>query len=258
MHFITLTSDWGHASHEIAPVKARLLVAVPEAQVLDISHNVPPFNLSVAAQLLSEAIDGFPAGSIHLVLVDTELAEHKRILLAKYKHQFIVAADNGFLSLLEIEAPEILAWEGSPDFTKPFAEKELLIEAAVTLANKISDELPGKPVSSIKTFTSEKPMVEDRKLTGKVIRIDAFGNLVINIDKGTFEAACKRRSFQLILRNHDRHDRIDRTYSDSRDEAGMFCIFNTAGLMEIGLYRDNANKLLGMNVGNVVMIEFGS
>lgn len=256
VQFITFTTDWGFINPHTAPLKAALLTALPQAQLLDISHCLAPFDLPATASLLADAMLQCPTGTIHTVWVDSELALHRRVLLATHRHQHIVVADNGLLSLLQVPAGSIHAWQSPQPSGLPFAEAEQMLAATIAIAQHSGGPLPGLPATDTRQFLPEQPTITEKLLTGRVVRVDGFGNLVTNISKPLFEQACRGRKFIVVLRRHDTHNRIDNHYNDSRHDEGLFCLFNTGGWLEVGLYRENASKLLGMEPGKAVMVEF--
>jgi S-adenosylmethionine hydrolase len=253
---ISLLSDWGNSSPSLTALRVKLSQMLVQTKLIDIAHDITPFDLSGAAWLLQSILPEFKVPAVHIVFVDCEPAVHQRFIASKMGNQYILSADNGLVSLLsfpETVSHRIIYHYHEENYS--FIEKDIFCDVAQKILMGIPFEELGEEISEVKDYRRLSLMIDEYRLTGQIMYIDNFGNLVTNINRADFEKAAKGRSFQLILRQHDRHDIINKTYSESA-ESEMSCIFNSSGFLEISLYRDNAHKLLGMAVGMAVMVEF--
>jgi S-adenosylmethionine hydrolase len=103
MTIITLTTDFGHKDYSIAVIKAALLNHIPEATIIDISHQISPYNHSETAYILKNAFTAFPKGSIHIIGVESELTPENIHLAMEFEGHFFIGADNGIFSLIKEE-----------------------------------------------------------------------------------------------------------------------------------------------------------
>src|SRR5678809_979226 len=108
MPLLTLTSDIGTQDYLVAAVKAQLLKANPDFRLIDISHNVPPFNYPQAAYVCRSAIRNFPDFTYHLILINLFEIKPEHLLLAYHKNQYLLCADNGLLTMILEEKPEVV------------------------------------------------------------------------------------------------------------------------------------------------------
>ena len=92
---VTLTTDWNNSDYYIGAVKAAIISGCPDAVFVDISHNIEHFNWQQAAFVLGSVVDDFPAGTIHIIGVDSEPEGDMKVIVAKYKKQYFVCTDNG-------------------------------------------------------------------------------------------------------------------------------------------------------------------
>ena len=100
MSIITLTTDYGNKDYFVSSLKAKLISAIDEINIIDISHNISPFNLSEAGYVLEGAFRNFPKGTIHILSVDSELTPENKHIAIMYEECYFIGADNGVFSLM--------------------------------------------------------------------------------------------------------------------------------------------------------------
>ena len=100
MSIITLTTDYGLKDHFVGALKGKILSEYPEAQIIDISHDIDPFNIVEASYIIGAAYSSFPKGTIHLIGVDMELNKENLHIVMQWNDSYFIAADNGILSML--------------------------------------------------------------------------------------------------------------------------------------------------------------
>ena len=279
MSIITLTTDLGQRDHYTAALKGSILARFPEAILVDITHQISAFNILEAAYVLKSAYPKFPEGTVHLIGVDpgggklwadatlvySRLigvdpggGKQQKGLAASFEGQYFVAPDNGVLSLIrgrkealcfEINHPEILPSNASHSF----ASLGIYAPAAAWLAAGKPLKQIGEPFEMREIFWGE-PSSTESSLRGVIIHVDHFGNAITNITRDEFMRVKGQRSFELHIRNL-KLQRIVSTYSDvARGEA--LAIFSDSGHLEIALREGSAEKLLGLEVQNMLTIEF--
>ena len=144
MPLITLTSDIGHQDYLIGAVKGRLLRINPEFQIVDISHNVSPFNYPQTAYVCRSAIKNFPEFTFHVVLVNLFESKPEQILFAYHNNQYLLCADNGLMSMILEDKPDMVI--GVP--LEKSAIKNTLYCIDV-IAKAITQLVNGEPVQKI-------------------------------------------------------------------------------------------------------------
>lgn len=259
MGVITLTSDWGIKDPYLASVKGTLLTQLPEVTIVDISHQVPPFDLNQASFIIRNCYKSFPQGTIHVIGINTEASIETPHTLVIYEGHYFIGADNGIFSLIFDHPPEQIieldVFQDSDYFT--FSERDVFIKVAVHIASgKPLDQL-GDSKTSVNQLLSFQPVVDGQVIKGKVIFIDSYENLITNITKSLFKTVGKGSRFQITFRNPQYVIRtLSSSYSDV-PEGEMLAIFGTTGYLEIALNRGNASSLLGIAIDDPVRIEFG-
>jgi S-adenosyl-L-methionine hydrolase (adenosine-forming) len=247
MPLLTLTSDIGHQDYLVAAVKAQLLQIDPAFTIIDISHNIAPFNYPQTAYICRSAFKNFPDFTYHIILVNLFEKKPEQLLLAFHNNQYFLCADNGLLNMILEEKPEMIM--GIP--LEKTATKNTTYCAGVM--GKVVDQLAkGETITNIGTpdinYVEKnhlRPLLDNNWIEGQIIFIDNFENVIVNITREQFEQQRKGRSFRIVFKRDEVIDRISETYADVH--AGeKLALFNSAGYLEIAINKGNAAGLFGL------------
>lgn len=275
MPIITLTTDFGTRDHFAGATKGFIYSELPEAVIVDISHEISPFNIIEAAYILKNAYKTFPKGTVHLIGVDSELTPENRHIAVTIDGHHFVGADNGILSFLTQEiVPEKMVEINIHDRVQgTFPIIEVFVKVGAHIARGGTLEVIGKPITALKEISGMTPQVNSSgdQISGSVIYIDNYGNVITNISRKLFEAHHKGRKFELWARNH-RFTRIRERYSDvvnfdiekakRNDDGEKLALFNSGNLIELAVYKSNlqtvggASGLLGLKFRDAITIKF--
>jgi S-adenosylmethionine hydrolase len=247
MALITLTSDIGRQDFLTGAVKGQLLQINPDFKIIDISHELSPFNYPQAAYVCRNAIKNFPTNTFHIILVNLFDQRPNHLLFIQHKGQYIGCADNGLITMILEETPEkIVALPLNPS-----AQKNTLYCANV-FARAFQDILNGKALEeigddqvSIEVKNPLRPLLGTKFIEGQIIFIDNFENVIINITKEEFEEQRKGRSFKIVFKRDEIIDKISETYADV-NESEKLALFNSANYLEIAVNKGNAAGLFGL------------
>ena len=251
MAIITFVSDYGIVDHYVASVKARILSFNAGLQIVDISHNIEHYNLAHGSFVLKSVFREFPAGTVHLTAIHDAYAS--RFLALKLEDHFFIGADNGLFSLISEDAPEQIVELPMPN-QSTFPALNILAVAAAQLATGTSLQDLGISTTNFQQLIGRKVRATKKQISGHVIRVDHYGNLITNIEKQVFDILNKNKDFTIVF-GREKHRIIHKAYSDT--EAGdCFVLFNSLGLLEIGINNGNANELLGLDYDSPVMLIF--
>lgn len=247
MPLITLTSDIGSPDYLVGAVKAQLLQLNPAFQIIDISHNIPPFNYPQAAYVCRSAIKNFPEYSYHLILVNLFEKKPEQLLLAFHNNQYLLCADNGLLTMILEESPEMVI--GIP--LEAGANKSTVYLTSI-MGRVVNQLVNGESVKSIGIpdvkYLEKRPLrptLDHNMIEGQIIFIDSFENVIVNITKEQFEEQQQGRSFRIVFTRGEFIDRISNTYADVA-EGEKAALFNSAGYLEIAINKGNAAGLFGL------------
>ncbi len=247
MPLLTLTSDIGQQDFLIGAVKGQLLQTNPAFSLIDITHNLSPFNYPQSAYVCRNAIKNFPPGTFHLILVNLFDEKPEHLLMAEHNGHFIACADNGLLTMILEEVPQktvALALDKNQ-------QKNTLYCASV-FAKAFNDLHDGKKIEeigdagvSIHVKNPLRPLLGNDYIEGQIIFIDNFENVIVNIHKDEFEEQRRGRSFKIVFKRDEVIDKISETYADV-PEGEKLALFNAAGYLEIAINKGNAAGLLGL------------
>jgi len=258
MAIITLTSDWGLKDHYAGAVKGAILRMLPDAQIVDISHQIPPFDLNQAAFIIRNFYGNFPEGTIHILAINSEADTHTPHTLVYHKGQYFIGADNGIFSLLFDDKPteiiELDVLQDSDYFT--FPTRDVFVKVACHIASGKPIKSLGHPRTSLVEKMAFRPVIQDNLIRGKVIYIDNYENVFINITETLFNSTVRNRKFAISFRSAYYHiDAISRSYKDVKP-GEMLALFSTSGYLEIAIHQGKASSLLGLKMDQLVIIEF--
>jgi S-adenosylmethionine hydrolase len=247
MPLITLTSDIGQHDFLVGAIKGQLLQSNPDFTIVDISHNLSPFNYPQAAYVCRNAIKSFPEQTFHIILLNLFDKKPEHLLLIKHNNQYIGCADNGLITMILEELPqEIVALPLNKS-----AQKNTVYCASV-FAKAFNDVMAGKALSdagdasiSIEVKNHLRPLLGNNWIEGQIIFIDNFENVIINITKEEFEEQRRGRSFKIVFKRDEVIDKISDTYADV-PESEKLALFNSAGYLEIAVNKGNAAGLFGL------------
>ncbi len=255
MAIITLLTDSGESDHYAAAIKARILSTNPGLTVVDISHRINPCDIAHGAYVLKSVFRDFPKGTVHLVAVDAAGNRGDSHIALQLEDHFFVGADNGLLGLISDKSQQNLVELNAINaITTSFAEKDILAPAAARLASGVSISTLGKSLASFRKMTDRHVKATRKQILGHVTRVDSFGNLITNIEKDTFDVLSKGKVYTVQF-GGEKLRRINTSYHQA-EQGDCFLLFNSLGLLEIGIYKGNASELLGLGYDSSINIIF--
>lgn len=178
---ITLLTDYGCADSYVAEMKAVLLTAVPSAQLVDITHDVPPGEVAAAQYLLSRSWHRFPSHTVHLAVVDPGVGTDRRAIAANAQGHHFVGPDNGVLTAV-LDRARVVRLEAPAGASATFHGRDVFAPAAARLALGEVLETLGPPVPDPVLDPLPALRRQGAEVVGGVIYVDRFGTLVTNID----------------------------------------------------------------------------
>lgn len=247
MPLLTITSDIGQQDFLVGAVKGQLLQQIPTLNIIDVTHQLSPFNYPQAAYVSRNAIKNFPPGTFHLLLVSLFDEKPEHLLLAEHNGQFIGCADNGILTMILEEVPQkvvALALDKSQQKNTLYCTA-VFAKAINEISNGSPIEAVGDASVSIQVKNPLRPLLGSNWIDGQIIFIDNFENVIVNITKEDFEEQRKGRSFKIVFKRDEVIDKVSETYADV-NEGEKLALFNSAGYLEIAINKGNAAGLFGL------------
>ncbi|MEC8601691.1 MAG: SAM-dependent chlorinase/fluorinase [Bacteroidota bacterium] len=268
MSIISITSDYGEKDFNKGFFKGLLHSELKNPTVIDITHEVSPFNIVEASYIIKNCYKSFPRGSIHIIDVDSAKNPEQELIVVDYDNHFFITANNGLMSLFSEELKPNKVIEINFNGSK----KEIFSKVASHIYRGGNINLVGNELNELKTLKDLKVRIKSsNQIIGNVIYIDNYGNIVTNITKLFFEEFQNGRNFEINARNI-LFDKVFDSYIEAinfsiekkyREEDGKkIAIFNSCGYLEIGIYKSNpktvgsAQTLFGLNYGDLISVQF--
>ena len=249
---VTLTTDFGAADHFVGVLKGVILGICPAAEIVDISHEVAPFEISQGAFLIAQAYRYFPKKTVHVVVVDPGVGTARRPILVEAAGQYFIGPDNGVLAMVYSGQPhKVREITAKKYFLQPpsrtFHGRDIFVPAAAHLANGVRPASLGKPIDDYLKIAFDKPQRIGRRIwSGTILHVDRFGNMVTNFHVDEFPDM-QTRPFEMLVGPRRIH-RLALNYADS-DAGEVFLIVGSSGYYEVAANQASAAKLLGCGPG---------
>jgi S-adenosylmethionine hydrolase len=274
MSLITLTTDFGTKDHFVGAVKGAIYSELIDAKIVDITHEISPFNITETAYILKNSYKSFPKGTIHIVGVDSELSEENKHIALELDGHFFVCPDNGIISMItsEIKPTKIVEINIHDRIESSFPVLDVFVQVACFIARGGNLTVIGKEINDFKKNTEIKPKTNQKQnqIIGGIVYIDNYGNIITNISKKMFQEIGKGRNFKMNAKNHSftkifsKYNEVanNNAYSNQQYEGHKLALFNSAEYIEIAIYRSNLNtvggatSLLGLEYRDTVTIDF--
>lgn len=273
---ITLTTDFGTRDPYVAEMKGVVLQLNPQATIVDISHHIDPQSVVQGAFVLGSAYRFFPWDTIHVAVVDPGVGTSRRAILLVSQDGLFLAPDNGLLTYMLRDSPEYQAVAQDRQLLEPmdvplhsgctayhlsnrslwrnpvsdtFHGRDVFASVAAHLSLGTLQKEVGEPMSSLVCLCIPHPRQEGSALTGHVIYVDGFGNLITTIDG----KALRQNMVDVLLKGR-RIQGVSRAYGESA-VGGLLAIVGSHGYLEIAAREGSAARELNARVGDEVVVE---
>jgi S-adenosyl-L-methionine hydrolase (adenosine-forming) len=260
---ITLTTDFGTNDHFVGAVKGVILDIVPEAAIVDISHAVQAYDVLDGALAISQTYSYFPAGTVHMVVVDPGVGTTRRPIIASSDGYHFVAPDNGVLSMVYAKEERIHVRHVTSDhyFRQPvsntFHGRDVFAPVAAYLAKMVDAHKFGEEIEDYVRFAAPRPKaVAENRLRAVVLKVDRFGNLITNVTPEDAPALFAGKvGFKIVVGNQE-ITAIRTAYAEGTP-GEVFGIVGSMGYLEIVANRAAAAQITGAGKGSEVSVLLG-
>ncbi len=261
---VTLLTDFGYRDSYVAEMKAVILSICPEATLVDITHEVEPYNIRLGAYLLYRAVQWFPKGSIHLAVVDPGVGGPRKPLIIEAEKGMLVGPDNGLLipaaRRLSLKKVYSINVEGDflpKRFTETFHGRDIFAPTTALLAKGVKPAELGVEVSSYVEAAFPEAKLSGDKILGEIIHVDRFGNLVTNIEMEIVEALRVKVGSKLeIIIGGGKPVRVRLVKAYAEVPVGeALAIPGSGGTLEVSINQADASKILKAKIGDKVEVK---
>jgi len=249
---VTFTTDFGLQDHYVGAMKGVILGICPQAQIVDISHEVKPYQIAEGAFLLAQAFSCFPAGTVHVAVVDPGVGTARRPILVESARQYFVAPDNGVLAWIYAAQPhKVRALTSARYFRRPvsrtFHGRDIFAPVAAHLAAGVAAARLGKRIEDYLRPGFLKPQrAGKRTWVGQILHIDRFGNLVTNFHVSDFPDL-PARNLNLAIGPHQ-VSVLAQNYAQCAP-GEPFLIVGSSGYIEVSVNQASAARAIGCETG---------
>ncbi len=257
---ITLTTDFGLKDPYVAEMKAAIVSICPEAQIVDISHEVKKFDVRMGAFMLACAAPYFPKGTIHVAVVDPAVGTKRRPILILTSQGIFVGPDNGVLVLAALKQEIIGAREITnpklmlPEISNTFHGRDIFAPAAAKLAEGVPPNSFGPEIAEAVKPDFAKPTFDNGVAMGEVLYIDEFGNVVTNIDERHLSKLHSKGIVNVRLPKSEKKLRVGKTYAEAEIKEALI-LLGSQGYVEIAVNQGSAAKKFKAKPGDKVMLS---
>ena len=255
---VTLTTDFSMRDGFVGAMKGVLLGINPGLQIVDIAHDIPPQDILEAAFILTDTYSYFPRDTIHLVVVDPGVGSTRRPIIVQSESYSFVGPDNGVFGFVyELEEVRGIAEISNrnlmlPDVSDTFHGRDVFAPAAAHLSLGATLSQFGPPVTDPIRLEFPEPQIQGNRLSGKIIRIDHFGNLITNISRSELQEFVENHTFEITVGTvHLGH--IAPSYA-AVPKGAPVAIFSSSGFLEIAVNCGRAQHMLGVKRADPVHV----
>lgn len=252
---ITLLSDWHLRDPYVAMLKGSLLQALPDAQILDITHYVDKFNVLQTALLMKSSFSAFPEGSIHLILTNMSLNSTFSPVMLEHRGHYFIGEDNGVFHLMFGQEVALKGFQLSDKQGNTLTQ----IQQWIRMINEgsLNEHNTSEYVQFKRMFVQESEYnSENQQIEGNIVYVDAFNNAITDIPVKMFEEKGQHRPFTATIHSKGvwKMTQYFHQYESADDE--MYLCDNALGFLEVASYQSDVAILADLEPGDKVIIQF--
>ncbi len=256
---ITLLTDFGTADGYAGAMKGVILSINPSAAIMDITHDIAPQDVMGGALALAAAVPFFPEGSIHVAVVDPGVGSARKAILVEVNGRFLIGPDNGLLSLVfsETEPKAVYTLEDRSKFLEKvgstFHGRDIFAPVAARLSLGLKPDDFGPRPDRWERLHIPRPKQEKTGLTGRVIHVDRFGNIITNAREEDLPQGPERASLKIRMAGRV-IEGIKTSYAEA-PPGELLVVIGSGGFLEVSRNKGNAASLLGVSAGAAFTID---
>jgi S-adenosylmethionine hydrolase len=256
---ITLMSDFGLKDPYAAEMKAAILSICSNAVIVDITHEIEPFNIRMGAYVLASAVSYFPKETIHVAVVDPGVGTKRRPILIQTKQGFFVGPDNGLLILAaETQSVESVHELTNPRFMLPkvsstFHGRDIFAPVAAHLANGVHPAEFGPEILDVAKPEFAKVIRRNGALFGEVLHVDGFGNIITNISAKELANISVKKAVTVELSKYTLKLKLFKAYGETKSKE-PFALIGSHNYLEIAINQGAAAAKFNAKPGDRIKI----
>jgi len=257
---ITLLTDFGHRDGFVGIMKGVILNIAPETHIVDISHEIPPHHVPSAAFVLGQAYSYFPAGTLHVVVVDPEVGSSRKILYVEAGGYRFLVPDNNVLQFVLSRTPaqRVISVTNTEFFlprqSATFHGRDIFAPVAGHLVRGLDPTRLGEEIHDYRYWPPPEPRQEDDFLVAEIIYIDHFGNLITNVREEKFhQLLAGGQGFRIRIAGKEIKELSESFYAQKHGE--LLAYMDSSQYLAIALNGESAAEKMGISIGDRLEIE---
>lgn len=261
MPLITLTTDFGLDDTFVGAMKGVILSIASSAQIVDITHGIPPQDIVAGALALEESCSFYPGGAVHVAVVDPGVGSARAPIALETERAFYVGPDNGIFELIlkrekfkravRLENPKYRL----PSVSSTFHGRDIFAPAAAHIACFVSLAELGPPCTELVKLAVPEPVLKTGQLEIHVLRIDRFGNLITDLTPEIYAQWNPQNApVKFALAERSFTSAVSTTFADV-PEGDCVAYFGSGGRLEIAIRNRNAAKFFNAGRGFSIVLE---
>lgn len=257
---ITLTTDFGASSPYVAAMKGVIFSINPEASVVDLSHTIPPQDILAGAQVLGDVTPYFPAGTIHVAVIDPGVGTERKIIYAEIDDHRYVCPDNGLLARLAARSTPLKIVEITCEelyhhpVSHTFHGRDIMAPVAAHLSRGFDPDQLGPTRRRWTPLPWSGATKLANRIEGEIVFVDSFGNLVTDIDRNMLVGVPTDDSVTVRSGGHETCG-IFTTYGE-QPPMTLIALVGSNDQLELAIVDDSAKMMLGLEVGEKVEVSW--
>lgn len=255
MQIVSLTTDFGTQDYYVGELKGVLLEKIAQLTIVDVSHEIEPFDIVQASFYLNNSYRNFPKASIHILAVQTYYSKNNELLAFQKEGHFFIGPNNGVFSLIWDDLEEKDIHVINTDEMKVDTLSKVLTHAAAYISHGLPLNEIGPPVEHFERKMLIQPVITRNQIRATIIHIDRFDNAIVNLRKEQFEALRAGRPFQLYFKHDDPIYHFNKHYAEVPVGEAL-ALWNSSGYLEIAVNMGRASTLYNLNKNETIQIYF--
>lgn len=250
---LTLISDWRLRDPYVAMFKGEILTAMPDVNIMDVTHHVDVSDVAQTAFLMKNSYDSFPQGTIHLLLTNTSVNSPFLPVLVQHDGHSFIGEDNGIFTLMFPDM-DLSGWQYAGD--KQLSAFQKIIQMAKAVSDGTISTMTTEYNKFVRKITEQAYHIPPMKtIEGRITYIDANGNALTNIPAQMFTEAVQKHEFTASIQSKNDW-KIQIYHPDYVAEKEMFLTNNSLGCIEITMTNGHVAMLADLQVGDKVIINY--
>ena len=252
---IVLLTDFGTKDYFVGAMKGVILSINPAANIIDITHQIPPQDIFSATFTLSACFLDFPEKTIFVAVVDPGVGSNRRSILVETEDYFFIAPDNGLLNFVFEETKNFRVFELADEkffkhpISRTFHGRDIFAPVAAHLSNGVQTTELGSEIQNFVRLELSKPRkISEKETEAQIIHIDRFGNLITNLKQKDLP-----ENFTLEI-NGIKIEKLQNFFAQA-EKKELFMILGSAGFLEVAAFRDSAATILSAKIGQIVTLN---